>query len=84
MLPQGVRGPPTGYDVQVEAERRSPIMSKQYSVAEARERLAHVIEPRSFWTSYQEFRREFGDLEVETQDAFADVRDPSPGRDFSW
>jgi antitoxin Phd len=91
-------------------------MSKQYSVAEAGERLAHVVQeaeqgltveltrrgkpvavvlsfdayerlsskPRSFWTSYQEFRRKFGDLEVETQDAFADVRDPSPGRDFSW
>ncbi|HEX5720178.1 MAG TPA: hypothetical protein VF179_28750 [Thermoanaerobaculia bacterium] len=40
--------------------------------------------PRSFWASYQEFRRKFGDLEVETQDAFTDVRDPSPGRDFSW
>ena len=91
-------------------------MSKQYSVAEAGERLAHVVQeaeqgmtveltrrgkpvavvlsldayehlsskPRSFWTSYQEFRRKFGDLEVETQDAFANVRDPSPGRDFSW
>lgn len=91
-------------------------MPKQYSVAEAREKLAHVIQeaeqgttveltrrgkpvavvlslneyerlsrtPRSFWQSYQEFRRKFGDLEVETQDVFADVRDPSPGRDFSW
>jgi prevent-host-death family protein len=92
------------------------VMAKQYSVAEAREKLSHVIQeaeqgaaveltrrgkpvavvlsldayerlsrkPRSFWASYQEFRRKFGDVEVETQDAFADVRDPSPGRDFSW
>lgn len=91
-------------------------MSKQYSVAEAREKLAYVIQeaeqgmaveltrrgkpvavvlslseyerlsrkPRSFWSSYQEFRRKFEDLDVETGDAFADVRDPSPGRDFSW
>ncbi|HKH49049.1 MAG TPA: hypothetical protein VKM72_30660 [Thermoanaerobaculia bacterium] len=59
-------------------------MPKQYSVAEARKKLAHVIQPRSFWASYQEFRQKFGDLEVETQDAFSGVRDPSPGRDFSW
>jgi len=91
-------------------------MSKQYSFAEARDRLAHVVQEaeqgtlveltrrgkpvavvlsldayerlsrklRSFWTSYQEFRRKFADLDVETQDAFADVRDSSPGRDFSW
>src|SRR5215212_6472640 len=91
-------------------------MPKQYSVADAREKLAHVIQeaeqgttveltrrgkpvavvlsldayerlsrkPRSFWASYQEFRQKFGDLDAETQDAFADVRDSSPGRDFSW
>lgn len=39
---------------------------------------------RSFWESYQEFRGKYGELDVETADAFADVRDPSPGRDFSW
>ena len=38
----------------------------------------------SFWESYQEFRRKYSDRAVETADAFADVRDPSPGRDFSW
>ena len=91
-------------------------MSKQYSIAEAREKLAYVIQEaeqgatveltrrgkpvaillsldeydrlsrkrRSFWESYQEFRQKYSDLEVETQDAFSDVRDPSPGRDFSW
>lgn len=91
-------------------------MSKQYSIAEAREKLAYVIQEaeqgatveltrrgkpvaillsldeydrlsrkrRSFWESYQDFRQKYSDLEVETQDAFSDVRDPSPGRDFSW
>ncbi len=55
------------------------------SAAEAREKLARLSrKPRSFWTSYQEFRQKFGDLAVETQDAFTDVRDQSPGRDFSW
>lgn len=91
-------------------------MSRQYSIAEAREKLSHVIQEAeqgakveltrrgkpvaillslheyerlsrkrgSFWESYQEFRRKYGDLDVDTADAFADVRDPSPGRDFSW
>lgn len=91
-------------------------MSKQYSIAEAREKLAYVIQEaeqgatveltrrgkpvavllsldeydrlsrkrRSFWESYQEFRRKYSDLEVETKDAFSDIRDSSPGRDFSW
>lgn len=91
-------------------------MSKQYSIAEAREKLAHVIQEAeqgstveltrrgkpvaillslgeyerlsrkqgSFWESYQEFRRKYRDLDVDTADAFEDVRDPSPGRDFSW
>ena len=49
---------------------------------DAYERLSR--KPRSFWASYQEFRQKFGDLDVETQDAFIDVRAPSPGRDFSW
>ena len=38
----------------------------------------------SFWESYQEFRRKHRDLDVETADIFKGVRDPSPGRDFSW
>lgn len=91
-------------------------MSRRYSIAEARKKLAHVIQEAeqgatveltrrgkpvaillslneyerlsrkrgSFWESYQEFRRKFSDLDVETADAFADVRDPAPGRDFSW
>ena len=91
-------------------------MSRQYSIAEARGKLSHVIQEAeqgtkveltrrgkpvaillslneyerlsrkrgSFWESYQEFRRKYGDLDFETADAFADVRDPSPGRDFSW
>jgi prevent-host-death family protein len=95
---------------------REGAMSRQYSIAEAREKLAHVIQEAeqgakveltrrgkpvaillslneyerlsrkrgSFWKSYQEFRRKYNDLDVETADTFADVRDPSPGRDFSW
>lgn len=91
-------------------------MSKQYSIAEAREQLAHVIQEAeqgakveltrrgkpvavllslneyerlarkrgSFWESYQEFRRKYQDLDVDTEDAFAEIRDRSPGRDFSW
>jgi len=66
-------------------------MSKNYSSAEAREKLSHLVqeaeqgaavERGSFWESYQEFRRKYSDLD--TADAFSGVRDPSPGRDFSW
>jgi len=91
-------------------------MPKHYSIAEAREKLSHVVQEAeqgaaveltrrgkpvaillscseyerltrkrgSFWESYQEFRRKYSDVDVDTADAFADVRDPSPGRDFSW
>lgn len=65
----------------VELTRRGKAVAVVLSL-DAYERLSR--KPRSFWTSYQEFRRKFGDLEVDTQDAFADVRNPSPGRDFSW
>ena len=85
-------------------------MFRQYSIAEARKRLARIVREAeqgttveftrrgmpvaillslnkykrlsrkrgSFWESYQEFRRNYGDLDVETADAFEGVRDP-PG-----
>jgi antitoxin Phd len=91
-------------------------MSKQYSIAEARENLASVIQEaeqgaavqltrrgrpvavvlslneydrpsrnrRSFWEAYEEFRQRHQDEDIETADAFVDLRDSSPGRDFSW
>jgi antitoxin Phd len=91
-------------------------MSKQYSIAEARDNLASVVHEaekgerveltrrgkpvailislddynqlsnrrRSFWEAYEEFRRKHAGSDIETADVFADVRDPSPGRDFSW
>lgn len=91
-------------------------MSKQYSIAEARDNLASVVHEaekgerveltrrgrpvavlislddynqlstprRSFWEAYEEFRRKHEGSDIETADVFADVRDPSPGRDFSW
>lgn len=39
---------------------------------------------RSFWEAYEEFRQKHEGSEVDTADVFADLRDPSPGRDFSW
>jgi antitoxin Phd len=39
---------------------------------------------QSFWEAYEEFRRRHAGEEIETEDAFADVRDPAPGRSFSW
>jgi antitoxin Phd len=41
---------------------------------------------RDFWDAYQEFRRAFDlvQLGIDPDEVFAAVRDPSPGRDFSW
>lgn len=41
---------------------------------------------RSFWAVYQDFRRCFDleELDIDPDEVFAGVRDPSPGKDFSW
>ena len=39
---------------------------------------------RSFWEAYEEFRRKYADSDIDTDDVFSGVRDPSPGRSFSW
>jgi antitoxin Phd len=91
-------------------------MSKQYSIAEARDNFPRVVHEaetgeaveltrrgkpvavllslseyqrlgagrQSFWEAYEDFRRRHADSEVETDDVYADVRDPSPGRSFAW
>ncbi len=39
----------------------------------------------SFWEAYEDFRRQLGPgLELDPDEIFGDVRDPSPGRDFHW
>jgi len=40
----------------------------------------------SFWDAYQKLRQEFDftELDIDPDSVFADVRDPSPRRDFSW
>ncbi len=39
-----------------------------------------------FWRAYQEFRRnhDLASLEIDPDEVWGDVRDPSPGRDFEW
>lgn len=91
-------------------------MSKQYSIAEARDNFTSVVHEaekgerveltrrgrpvavlisldeyqqlstrrRSFWEAYEEFRRKYEASDIDTDDVFSGVRDPSPGRDFSW
>lgn len=91
-------------------------MSKQYSIAEARDNFTSMVHEaeegerveltrrgkpvavlisldeyqrlsrgrRSFWEAYEEFRRKHADSDIDTDDVFEDVRDPSPGRSFSW
>ena len=41
---------------------------------------------RDFWEAYEEFRRELdlAELGINPDEIFADVRDSSPGREFSW
>lgn len=41
---------------------------------------------RDFWEAYEEFRQEYdvAELGIDPDEVFAEVRDPSPGRDFSW
>lgn len=45
-----------------------------------------VEEAPSFKEAYEKFRREYDlvDLNIDPDEVFADVRDPSPGRDFNW
>jgi hypothetical protein len=60
-------------------------MHKRYSIAEAREKGdQRSAQRRSFWEAYEEFRRKHADSDIETADVFEGIRDPSPGRDFSW
>jgi prevent-host-death family protein len=39
-----------------------------------------------FWGAYERFRREhnLAELDIDPDEVFGDVRDPSPGRDFHW
>ena len=39
-----------------------------------------------FWQAYQEFRGrlEQSGIEIDPDEIWGDVRDPSPGRDFEW
>ena len=41
---------------------------------------------RGFWAAYQEFRRthDLVELDIDPDEIWGDVRDPSPGRDFEW
>jgi prevent-host-death family protein len=39
-----------------------------------------------FWEAYEKFRREhnLAELDIDPDEVFGEVRDPSPGRDFHW
>lgn len=38
----------------------------------------------SFREAYERFRREHDLTDIDPDEIFGDVRDPSPGRDFNW
>lgn len=48
------------------------------------ERMAE--EAPSFKEAYEKFRREYDlvELNIDPDEVFAGIRDPSPGRDFNW
>jgi len=39
-----------------------------------------------FWEAYEKFRREHNlvEADIDPDEVFGDLRDPSPGRDFNW
>jgi prevent-host-death family protein len=68
---------------QVELTRRGKLVAVLIG-AEDFERLSKGAP--SFWEAYEKFRREFnlGELGINPDEIFGDIRDPSPGRDFHW
>jgi len=67
----------------VELTRRG----KPVAVLMGIEEFARLAEGRrDFWEAYEEFRRHYdlSHLDIDPDDVFDGVRDPSPGRDFSW
>jgi antitoxin Phd len=67
----------------VELTRRGKPVAVLLGVEEY-ERLAEGR--RDFWEAYEEFRQEFdlAQLGIDPDEIFGDVRDSSPGREFSW
>jgi prevent-host-death family protein len=67
----------------VELTRRGKPVAVVLGISEY-ERLAEGR--RDFWQAYEELRREFhlDALEIDPDEVFEGVRDPSPGREHSW
>lgn len=100
----------------IEMYKKGGPVSKQYSIAEARENFTSMVNEaekgerveltrrgrpvavlislaeygqlaggrRSFWESYEEYRRRHASSDIDLGDALEGTRDRSPGRDFSW
>jgi prevent-host-death family protein len=66
----------------VELTRRG----KPVAMLVARDEYERLTQERTgFWSAYQEFLRRYPGLpEDDPEELLAGVRDPSPGRDFSW
>ena len=62
-------------------------MDQKYLTTDAQEESERVEkEAPDFWEAYQKFRREHDlvALDIDPDEVWGDVRDPSPGRDFDW
>jgi len=69
---------------QVELTRRGKPVAVLIGVEDF-ERLSSS-KKRGFWEAYQEFCRTHNlvSLDIDPDEIWGDVRDPSPGRDFEW
>ncbi|MBW8879590.1 MAG: type II toxin-antitoxin system Phd/YefM family antitoxin [Acidobacteria bacterium] len=69
---------------QVELTRRGKPVAVLIGVEDFERRLSK--EKPGFRAAYEKFRREhnLAELDIDPDEIFGDVRDPSPGRDFNW
>ena len=80
-LPQLVREAEAGHEVRL--TRRGKPVATLIGTARHEELTSART---SFWEAYQRFRREYdlAELEIDPEEIYGDVRDRSPGREFSW
>jgi prevent-host-death family protein len=69
----------------VEITRRGKPVAVLLSIEEY-QRLAPPLPKTDFWETYQEWRKKYDveHLDLDPDEIYKDVRDKSPGRDFSW
>ena len=80
-LPRLIREAEAGHDVRLTRRGKSVatlIGAERYE--------ALTSSKRSFWEAYESFRREYdlAELAIDVEEVYGDIRDKTPGRDFTW